>query len=416
MWRFRVIALLGLLFFSLIPPFSLLAFAEDRFKSARLVAISDVVSGKTNLGIAKLQKLSKAGDIESLISLGVLHLTVEEIKSLNQAELYYLEALNIECHPSALGGLKVLYVTRGSKLFDPQKYNKLEKKCRAGMNVSKDDIRNRRDAEQREAKKQGDAQDQSVSEQDQKIFDHEAPSQIVISSELMDQWAANPMPRAEPISGGSAVALNDSGYFLTNHHVIDGCPTVAVIYNGLSGVAKVLAWSKELDLAVVDANAPTPFFAKFDLKRPRVGEELFALGYPVEEIFGSNPSFSLGHLTNATERETEIKPDGFLLISIPLANGNSGGPIFTKSLGLRGIAVGGINPSKLANDIEKETGLRLFLESTTLNLMVSPKHAYDWLTGLGLQLETPKARPRSQSLQDLAESGTRTLGKVICFE
>ena len=160
MWCFRVIALLGVLFLALLPPFSLLAFAEDKFKTARLGAISDVVSGNTILGISKLQKLSKAGDIESLISLGVLYLTVEEIKSLNQAEMYYLKALKMECHPSALGGLKMLYVTRGSKLFEPQKYNKLENQCRASSTVPKHDDKNGRGFQQHKPKERDDPQDQ----------------------------------------------------------------------------------------------------------------------------------------------------------------------------------------------------------------------------------------------------------------
>ena len=65
-------------------------------------------------------------------------------------------------------------------------------------------------------------------------------------------------------SGGSGVAINANGMFITNHHVIDGCSIPTVVYQELRGKAKVLLASEPLDMALLQVDAPTPNFVKFD--------------------------------------------------------------------------------------------------------------------------------------------------------
>ena len=62
-----------------------------------------------------------------------------------------------------------------------------------------------------------------------------------------------------------------------------------------------------------------------------------AVGYPVSFIFGDGPTVSEGTLTNTGDTETMLRRDGFLMTSVPMTNGNSGGPILSSLRGIRGL-------------------------------------------------------------------------------
>ena len=83
---------------------------------------------------------------------------------------------------------------------------------------------------------------------------------------------------------------------------------------------------------------------------------------------GKNLVFA-GYLTNADLNETLIKPKDFIGFN-PLASGNSGGPVYSKGLGLRGISTMGYDTAELANILEEE-GHKIVFRVTTLNFMVS---------------------------------------------
>ena len=389
-----------------------ISFASKDFGNDRREAISDFKNGNVTLALRKLERLGASGDINSFLVLGALHLTVDSIKSIRRSERYFLKALDIQCHPNAIEGLRRIYTTRGSSRFDPLKFKSLEKNCGIPPRAPK---------LTEEDGGGSDNSDGSIAGQPKKPNSQSTVRLVPkmqeprISDEVRLAWAEKTMPKGNPVSGGSAVAINGDGYFLTNHHVIEGCDAVSVTYNGMSAGSHVLAWSENLDIALLQTNLPSPYFATFDVTAPRVGEELFALGYPVEFLFGSDPSFSLGHITNASEMETEIKPAGFLLVSIPIANGNSGGPIFTKELGLRGIVSFGYDSSDLAGLAKEEKGLRLFLETATFNFMISSRSADKWVKTLGIKTKQTRKNQGPMTLQELAESGMKTLGKVLCY-
>ena len=377
---------------------------EGDFKAKRQSAIKAFInSERTEADLLALKKLARKGDVESLIVLGTLHLSSEKIKSFKKAEGYYLSAVDAACHPRGLVGLNILYTTRGSALFNPSKYQRIANSCKAKATSPSEKITGSLDS--------GVEAKESASQKTPR------PASVVtekITNEIKAIWSKDQLPTVEPKGGGSSVAINEKGYFLTNHHVVDQCDLVSVTYNGMSKMAALKAWSEELDLALILAEAPTPYFAKFDLSEPRIGEELFALGFPVDALFGKEPSFAAGYLTNADLNETLIKPKGFLLVSIPLASGNSGGPVYSKGLGLRGISTMGYDTAELANILEEEEGIKLFLESTTLNFMVSGNYITRFVSDLGVSIET--TNPKTEYKVDhLAALGNQTLGQITCY-
>lgn len=141
------------------------------------------------------------------------------------------------------------------------------------------------------------------------------------------------------LGNGSGVAINEKGYFLTNHHVVTDCSIPAVYYQGLKGLATVVFANEKLDVAVLRVDAPTPYFARFDDKKYSLGENLYAAGYPIADRVGDDLKLSRGMLMSARDDERGSLPQGYLITDIPIGSGNSGGPVFTDYGLLRGLAV-----------------------------------------------------------------------------
>jgi len=64
-------------------------------------------------------------------------------------------------------------------------------------------------------------------------------------------WKPFVEPDTTPKASGSGFAVNENGGFITNHHVVEGCKKLVVVYNEKKAYAEILASSKQLDLAVI---------------------------------------------------------------------------------------------------------------------------------------------------------------------
>lgn len=156
--------------------------------------------------------------------------------------------------------------------------------------------------------------------------------------EIATKWLkAAPKAGYGIYSGGSGVAINANGMFITNHHVIDGCSLPTVVYQQLRGKAKVLMASEPLDMALLQVDAPTPNFAKFDQADYALGEALYAAGYPLSPSLGDDLKFSQGILMSARDDERGLISNGFLVTDLTIGNGSSGGPVLSEDGLLRGL-------------------------------------------------------------------------------
>jgi S1-C subfamily serine protease len=130
---------------------------------------------------------------------------------------------------------------------------------------------------------------------------------------------------------GSGFVLSDTGYIVTNHHVVEGASRLIVtFFNDISLPADVIGTDPDSDLAVIKVEAlPENVIALplGDSDAARVGEEVVAIGNP----FGLGTSMSYG-IVSALGR---VIPSGFTQFNIPMAvqtdaainPGNSGGPL-----------------------------------------------------------------------------------------
>ena len=390
----------GVLFACFLTAFSINAIAST--SKLREEAKANLNAGKINEGLTALIQLSDAGDNESSYILGIIFARskVPQLqRSATLAEKYLLRGAK-NCHQKSLKAIGVyVYKKRGSKLFDPAKAKRLEAICKQENQI----------VEAKpipETKTPETTSNTSISRSD-------SDGDPVISASVRSAWASQRPSISSFGAGASGVAISSDGVFLTNHHVVDGCLNLAVEYQDMLAKAHIIFADEDIDLAAIRVAAPTPFYATFDGSDLRLGEALVALGYPVNFLFGSEPSVSEGRLTNTDEGKSYLKNSGFLLVSIPLASGNSGGPVYNSRGLLRGVVSYGFDSEKISEDL-KEQGAEVNIDTVTFNFIVSGLSIMDRLRRKGVSFHQRSNSNKKLDVEDLAALGKLSLANIKC--
>jgi len=141
-------------------------------------------------------------------------------------------------------------------------------------------------------------------------------------------------PRKKRSAQGSGFIITESGYVVTNNHVVKNGDDINIILNdGKKHSAKVVGTDPKTDLALLKIEGGGNFTpVKFAKELPRVGDWVVAVGNP----FGLGGTVTTG-VVSARGREIGSGPyDNFLQIDAAINRGNSGGPAFN----LRGEVIG----------------------------------------------------------------------------
>ena len=144
------------------------------------------------------------------------------------------------------------------------------------------------------------------------------------------------------IGYGSGVLFNSMGFVLTNQHVVDGANNVSVVIGNtgqqVEYEAGVVGIDADIDLALLKITdvafggvAAPPFSFQ---TRVSVGEEIFALGYPMVGVLGAEMKYTNGSVSANSGFNGDMKT---MQISVPIQKGNSGGPLFNAQGDLIGI-------------------------------------------------------------------------------
>ena len=397
------------------------------FKERREAALHQIKIGNTKVGLINLVKLSDKGDGVSSHTLGLFYLKAHNIVRPNIDKAVQLFGLGAsQCYEPSLNVLKKnFWGNKTSKYYDLKKINLLEVKCEKIRQENFEEQRRAEAEEQRRAEaeeqRRAEAEEQRRAEAKRKEFATQKPSTVdekqAIPTEVILAWS-KVLPNFErKLGSGSGFAIDKNGHFLTNHHVIEGCSKLSVQYNGLSGIAETIIFSEQLDLAIIKVRAPTPYFGKFDNSILKGGESLVAVGYPVSFIFGEEPTVSEGRLTNTSDSETMLRREGFLLTSVPMTQGNSGGPILSSSRGIRGIAASVADIPELEAFLKKEYGASPTLSNLSFGMMVSGKRAFNWILKNATFVSIAEIEnEKTNDTKFIAETGLKILAKVNCFE
>jgi len=179
--------------------------------------------------------------------------------------------------------------------------------------------------------------------------------------------------RQSPRSG-TGFALTSDGYIATNYHVVEDAARIMV--RGVNGNfdsglrAEVIKSDQSADVAILKiadsdfltlGRVPYPVISH----EPEVGEDVFALGYPLMKTMGEEVKLATGVISANSGFEGTQKQ---FQISIPVQPGNSGGPLFDK----KGRVVGIISAKHKNTDNVSYAVKGLFLTSLFYTISSAP--------------------------------------------
>lgn len=136
------------------------------------------------------------------------------------------------------------------------------------------------------------------------------------------------MPEGSVLAGGgSAFMIDNKGYLITSAHVLKGTGAIVVDNDGKEYTTIIVHVDHGKDLAILkikDADFSDLNTLPYSLKQknPDLGEEIFTMGYPRNEI-----TYNSGYISAKTGYDGDTATFQLSLLANP---GNSGGPVFNK--------------------------------------------------------------------------------------
>ena len=143
--------------------------------------------------------------------------------------------------------------------------------------------------------------------------------------------------RNEPQGGlGSGVIISESGYILTNNHVIEGADEIEVILNdSRKAIAKVIGTDPDTDLAILKIELDKlPVIVLGNSDSLQVGDPVLAIGNP----FGVGQTVTGGIVSALGRNQLGINTfENFIQTDAAINPGNSGGALVDVNGALMGI-------------------------------------------------------------------------------
>jgi S1-C subfamily serine protease len=157
------------------------------------------------------------------------------------------------------------------------------------------------------------------------VVEEVVPSVVSVSTTRL---ARTQLSRVVPVQGqGSGVILSDTGFIVTNAHVIEGARDVDVtLHDGRTFKAVVVGESKVRDLAIlkIDAEGLNPI-EMGDSGALRVGQFAIAVGNPLG--LGSTVTYGVVSAVDRTIQSQRSFLEGLIQTSAQINPGNSGGAL-----------------------------------------------------------------------------------------
>ncbi|HEY7212654.1 MAG TPA: trypsin-like peptidase domain-containing protein [Bryobacteraceae bacterium] len=138
---------------------------------------------------------------------------------------------------------------------------------------------------------------------------------------------------------GSGFLINDSGFILTNYHVISGSSRIQVtLYDQTQYFAKALDTDRSDDLALIKISpkGKLHYLNLGDSDHLQVGQKVLAIGDP----FGLEGTLTVGVVSSigrAINGENQQRLEGMIQTDAAINGGNSGGPLLDSNGSVVGI-------------------------------------------------------------------------------
>ena len=150
----------------------------------------------------------------------------------------------------------------------------------------------------------------------------------------------------DSVRTGTAFFVSDTGQLLTAAHVIDGCLRAQVNFEDELHDVELLAWSKLLDVALLQSDVKTHRFLALRAE-PKVvlGEYVSTAGFPLQNVLAKSANLTTGNVSSMDALPGSI---GKFQFSAPVQPGSSGGPLVSEKGELIGMTTGSLNVSAMA--------------------------------------------------------------------
>ncbi len=156
---------------------------------------------------------------------------------------------------------------------------------------------------------------------------------------------------------GSGFFITNDGYFITNHHVIDGAEEILLVYDDKSYPAQIAAKNKEKDLALLKVEGVFKALPIAGSNSCEVGQNVFTVGFPKINLQGLSVKVTKGIVSSLTGFRDEAAQ---AQIDAPIQAGNSGGPVVDEDGVVVGVAVAKLRASENVNYMIKADELQAF--------------------------------------------------------
>ena len=209
------------------------------------------------------------------------------------------------------------------------------------------------------------------------IFVHDQDTQVLTSNQIYDQVLPSVVcVTADQGNGsasvGSGVVLTQSGYIVTNFHIIQGGVSlnVGLLSSTANYDAKLVGYDEELDLAVLKIEAQGLVPARLGSSdQLLVGDSVYAIGNPMGYLHGT---MTEGIISSPTRTiQVDGKDMNLLQTSAALNSGNSGGALtnaYGQVVGITSAKITGVENDTVIEDL----GLVITINDTIpfLNQMI----------------------------------------------
>jgi TPR repeat protein len=173
-----------------------------------------------------------------------------------------------------------------------------------------------------------------------------APQQIVFAEQFAKEFVSKKHGAASnaerdgvdpksPKASGSGFFIAESGYLISNFHVVEGAARIKVMTKRGTFPAKVIRADSANDLAILRVSgsdfAALPVAASKDTK---LGHAVFTVGFPNPSLQGIEPKFTDGKISSLSGPLDDAR---YFQISVAVQPGNSGGPLVNSAGNVIGV-------------------------------------------------------------------------------
>ncbi len=190
------------------------------------------------------------------------------------------------------------------------------------------------------------------------------PEQKKEGDRLVRAWKPTPSasaPAESRLKGtGTGFVVSGEGHVITNDHVVRGCKELRVRGVDESVTpAKLLAASRQDDLALLKVELKPTAVAPFRSRELRPGDAVVAFGFPMSGLLASSGNLTVGNITALVGTRNDER---FLQTSTPIQPGNSGGPLLDMNGRVVGVTTSSIPSLQNVNFAVKGEVTAAFLD------------------------------------------------------